>query len=112
MQPITKAADLLNISEYRLFSEAYFTWFGDRANENDITFVFSQFKMFGEVPEWADLYARHVLVDLEANRPSSARPRKTSILGRLRGARAQAKLTRPVTNTVACIQVAGPKPVV
>lgn len=68
MQPITKAADLLNISEYRLFSEAYFTWFGDRANENDITFVFSQFKMFGEVPEWANLYARHVLVDLEANR--------------------------------------------
>jgi len=68
MQPITKAADMLNISEYRLFSEAYLAWFGDRADENDIAAVFSQFKMFGEVPEWADVFARSVLSDLEANR--------------------------------------------
>lgn len=68
MQTITKAAHLLQISEYRLFSEAYLNWFGDRASENDMALVFSQFMMFGEVPEWADQYARNVMADLEANR--------------------------------------------
>ncbi len=68
MQSITKAASLLQISEYRLFSEAYLTWFGDRAHEKDITFLFAQFKMFGEVPDWADQYARNIVSDLEANR--------------------------------------------
>ena len=68
MQTISKAANLLQISEYRLFSEAYLNWFGDRASENDITSVFAQFKMFGEVPVWADQFARSVLNDLQANR--------------------------------------------
>lgn len=68
MQTISKAASLLNISEYRLFSEAYLNWFGDRASENDITSVFAQYKMFGEVPVWADQFAKSVLADLEANR--------------------------------------------
>lgn len=68
MQPITKAASILNISEFKLFSEAYLTWFGDRADEEDLTLVFSQFMMFGEVPDWAAQYARAVLADLEANR--------------------------------------------
>jgi len=52
MQTISKAAN----------------WFGDRASEHDITSVFAQFKMFGEVPVWADQFARSVLNDLEANR--------------------------------------------
>ena len=68
MQTISKAAALLKISEYRLFSEAYLNWFGDRPSENDITSVFAHFKMFGEVPVWADQFARSILNDLEANR--------------------------------------------
>jgi len=68
MQTISKAANLLQISEFRLFNEAYLNWFGDRASENDITSVFAHFKMFGEVPIWADQFARSVLNDLEANR--------------------------------------------
>ena len=68
MQTISKAADLLQISEYKLLSEAYLNWFGDRATDNDIATVFSQFMMFGEVPDWASQYARSVLTDLEANR--------------------------------------------
>ncbi len=68
MQSVTKAASLLKVSEYRLFSEAYLAWFGDRAEEDDIVFLFSQFMMFGEVPDWADLFARNLLADLEANR--------------------------------------------
>ena len=71
MQTISKAASLLQISEYRLFSEAYLNWFGDRASEHDITCIFAQFKMFGEVPIWADQFARSVLNDLEANRQVS-----------------------------------------
>ena len=68
MQTISKAATLLNISEYRLFSEAYLNWFGDRAPENDIMSVFAQFKMFGEVPDWAHQFASSILVDIDANR--------------------------------------------
>jgi len=68
MQTISKAAHLLNISEFKLFSEAYLAWFGDRANDTDLTLVFSQFIMFGELPEWADQFARSILDDLEANR--------------------------------------------
>lgn len=68
MQSVTKAASLLNVSEYRLFSEAYLAWFGDRADEDDMVFVLSQFMMFGEVPDWADQFAKNLLADLEANR--------------------------------------------
>ena len=68
MQSISRAAQALDVSEYKLFSEAYLAWFGDRADEEDITFVFAQFMMFGELPDWADSYARSVLDDLEANR--------------------------------------------
>lgn len=68
MQSISRAANILDISEFKLFSEAYLAWFGDRAHDDDITMVFSQFMMFGELPEWADQYARRVLDDLQANR--------------------------------------------
>lgn len=68
MHTISKAAHLLNISEFKLFSEAYLAWFGDRADDEDLTMVLSQFIMFGELPEWADQFARSVLDDLEANR--------------------------------------------
>lgn len=68
MHTISKAAHLLNISEFKLFSEAYLAWFGDRAAEAHLVSVFSQFMMFGELPEWADQFARSVLDDLEANR--------------------------------------------
>ncbi|MBX2886977.1 MAG: hypothetical protein KTR32_43925 [Granulosicoccus sp.] len=68
MHTFSKAAQMLNISEFKLFSEAYLAWFGDRADENDLVNVFSQFMMFGEIPDWADHFARSVLDDLEANR--------------------------------------------
>ncbi|PID60158.1 MAG: hypothetical protein CSB44_11785 [Gammaproteobacteria bacterium] len=68
MQSISKAASKLNISEFRLFSEAYLAWFGDRADDEDITLLFAQFMMFGELPDWADQYARSILDDLAANR--------------------------------------------
>ncbi len=68
MQAISKAASLLEISEYRLFGEAWLNWFGDRPTEQDITSIFAQFKMFGEVPLWADEFARGIIDDLEANR--------------------------------------------
>ena len=68
MHAISKAAHLLNTSEFKLFSEAYLAWFGDRPKEKDIMVVFSQFMMFGELPDWADQFARSILNDLEANR--------------------------------------------
>ena len=68
MHAITKVATLLNTSEFKLFSEAYLAWFGDRPTENDIINLFSQFKMFGEMPDWANQFAQSVLEDLEANR--------------------------------------------
>jgi len=71
MQAIERAATLLNVSEYRLFTEAYLAWFGDRAEHDDIDDLFSQFKMYGEVPGWAHDYAKKVLNDLAANRQVS-----------------------------------------
>ncbi len=68
MHAISKAAHLLNTSEFKLFSEAYLAWFGDRPDDQDIMDVFSQFMMFGELPDWADQFARSILNDLEANR--------------------------------------------
>ena len=68
MHAISKAAHLLNTSEFKLFSEAYLAWFGDRPEEKDIMDVFSQFMMFGELPDWADQFARSILHDLEATR--------------------------------------------
>lgn len=68
MHTISRAANLLEVSEFKLFSEAYLAWFGDRADDDDIMLVFSQFMMFGEMPDWADQYAKSVLDDLEANR--------------------------------------------
>ena len=68
MPSIKKAADLLQISEYKIFSEAYLTWHGDRADEDDLTELFSRFMMFGEAPEWAEVYARALIDDLQSNR--------------------------------------------
>lgn len=68
MHAISQAAHLLNTSEFKLFSEAYLAWFGDRPDDTDIMNVFSQFMMFGELPDWADQFARSILDDLKANR--------------------------------------------
>lgn len=68
MHSFSKAAHLLNISEFKLFSEAHLAWFGDRPNDNDLVLVFSQFMMFGKIPDWAEQFARSILDDLEANR--------------------------------------------
>ena len=71
MQAIERAANLLNVSEYRLLTEAYLAWFGDRAKQNDIDELFSLFVMYGEVPYWAHDYAKSVLDDIAANRQVS-----------------------------------------
>jgi len=68
MQSVKKAADLLQISEYRIFSEAYLFWYGDRPNDDEITELFSRFMMFGETPDWADRFAKELIEDLEAKR--------------------------------------------
>lgn len=68
MQTITRAADLLNISELKFLSEAYLNWFGDHADEEDMMFLFTHFMMFGEVPDWVEQYAQQVLADIDANR--------------------------------------------
>ena len=68
MQSIKKAAERLQISEYRIISEAYINWHGDRAEESDLNDLFSRFMMFDEAPEWAEVYARSLLEDMENNR--------------------------------------------
>lgn len=71
MESVKKAANLLRISEYKIFSEAYLSWHGDRAQDDEITELFSRFMMFGETPDWADKYARALLRDVDANRQVS-----------------------------------------
>jgi len=50
-------------------------WFGDRADDEDLTIFFSQFIMFGDLPEWADQFAQSVLDDLEAFSTFNLSPR-------------------------------------
>jgi len=71
MQALERAASLLNVSEYRLLTEAYLAWFGDRAKQDDIYELYSLFVMYGEVPYWAHDYAKNVLEDIAANRQVS-----------------------------------------
>jgi len=71
MQPIRAAATALNTSEYKIISEAYLYWFGDRLSDDEAAELFSRFLMFGESPEWADKFARNVLSDLDANRKTN-----------------------------------------
>ena len=68
MHTISQAAQMLNTSEYKLVSEAYLAWFGDRPDDSDIMNLFSQYMMFGELPDWAEQFARGILEDLKANR--------------------------------------------
>jgi len=68
MRKIERAASLLNVSEHRLFTEAYLTYFGDRAEIDAIDDLFAQFKMYGDVPSWVHNYAQNVLDDIAANR--------------------------------------------
>lgn len=68
MQPIKAAATALNTSEYKIISEAYLFWFGDRLSDEEAAELFSRFMMFGESPEWANEFARNVLSDFNENR--------------------------------------------
>lgn len=68
MQSIKKVAEILQISEYKIFSEAYLNWHGDRAGDEDLNELFSRFMMFDEAPEWAEIYAKALLEDMQSNR--------------------------------------------
>ncbi len=68
MQSITRAADLLKVSELKLLSEAYLNWFGDQPDEEDMMSLFTQLMMFGQVPDWVEQYAQQVIADIDANR--------------------------------------------
>ncbi|MBX2823635.1 MAG: hypothetical protein KTR33_02825 [Gammaproteobacteria bacterium] len=68
MHAITKAANLLQISEYRILSEAYLFTYGDRPDEEEISELFSRAMMFGDIPDWAEKFAHGVVTDFTANR--------------------------------------------
>ncbi len=68
MHNVKRIADLLQVSEYKIFSEAYLNWHGDRATDDDLAELFSRFMMFGEAPDWAEVYAQSLLTDLMNNR--------------------------------------------
>lgn len=65
MRSISKAAEVLCTTEYRIFSEAYLMEFGDRPDSSEIDQLFSRFMMFGEMPVWADRFARDLLSDID-----------------------------------------------
>lgn len=65
MRSVSKAAEVLCTTEYRIFSEAYLLEFGDRPDTDEINQLFSRFMMFGEMPVWADRFARDLLSDID-----------------------------------------------
>lgn len=68
MHAITKAASLLQTTEYKILSEAYLYQYGDRPADEEISEIFSRLMMFGEIPEWAEKFANEVMTDFSENR--------------------------------------------
>lgn len=68
MHSIARAAHLTQTSEYKILSEAYLYRYGDRPNDDEISELFARLMMFGEVPEWADKFAKDVVTEVSANR--------------------------------------------
>jgi len=71
MHAITRAASLLQTSEYKILSQAYLFQYGDRPDDAEISEIFARLMMFGEFPEWAEKYANEVVTDFTARRKVS-----------------------------------------
>ncbi len=55
---ITKVADTLGISEFKLFESAYVDWYKRPASERELESYFVRYLFYQEAPSWVRHYAR------------------------------------------------------
>jgi hypothetical protein len=60
-EQISRAADLLDITEFRLFQIAYRRWFGRRAGDQRMEWYFANYMFHDIEPPWVRHLAREIL---------------------------------------------------
>ena len=63
---LTKAANILDISEYEVLNRAYAHWHGSDAPKRELQSAFSNYLKTQELPHWAKHYALHIIQSFEA----------------------------------------------
>jgi hypothetical protein len=66
MEVLTKAANILDISEYEVLSRAYVHWHGSDAPNRVLQLTFSAYLKTQELPHWANHYALQIIQAFEA----------------------------------------------
>ncbi|KPJ93332.1 MAG: hypothetical protein AMJ53_07460 [Gammaproteobacteria bacterium SG8_11] len=66
MEVLTKAANILDISEYEVLSRAYAHWHGSDAPKSILQLTFSTYLKTQELPHWAKHYALQIIQAFEA----------------------------------------------
>jgi hypothetical protein len=66
MEVLTRAANILDISEFEVINQAYIHWHGDTAPKRLIQLTFSTYLKTQELPHWAKHYAVHIVQSFEA----------------------------------------------
>lgn len=60
-QQVQTAANVLNVTEFRLFELAYREWFGELCQEGEMESVYMLYWFTGLAPVWVRHYSRHVV---------------------------------------------------
>jgi hypothetical protein len=66
MEVLTRAANILDISEFEVINQAYMHWHGSTAPQRLIQATFSTYLKTQELPHWAKHYASHIVQSFEA----------------------------------------------
>ena len=66
MEVLTRAANILDVSEFEVLQRAYRHWFGDQAPAQLIASTFSSYMKTRQLPHWARHYAVKVIDAFEA----------------------------------------------
>lgn len=67
VEMITKVADSLGISEFKLFESAYADWHKRNANERELELYFVRYLFYRQAPTWVRHYARNKEHELGLN---------------------------------------------
>jgi hypothetical protein len=66
MNNLVQAANILNTGEYQVLQQAYLNWHGACAGEGELIILFSYYMQYGDLPHWADNFAKSVISDFNA----------------------------------------------
>ena len=67
MKDLVHAANILKTGEFQVLEQAYLNWHGACAEECEIYDLFAQYMLYGELPHWAQAFAKEVISDYNAS---------------------------------------------